>query len=536
MKPYWCKPVVFAGALCGHAYAQTPAKSAPSEFRTDKVDAAVKPSLHKQNETPNSRPFVGSGERSGAYLQSKVKVEDLEMTVKSLIEDHALNPKIRALGPIRNQILFPADTLPGDAAIAFSELDMSLAPRLMTDNGVLLKPFKADRIIGVGGEKLPEILKDVRAIRTEKELLVKSWKEQLANGKVTGGWSGDQESVDKLIALIGNLQRTERIIEGGLAPKNGQSPIEQAKIRDGIADLLERNPALRVAYYRPSIETRTSCGEGWTFGDYTGLPMNWKSVCKPTPEMINTVRGVGRISANWKQQPNRKEIGTGFLVGADIVLTNVHVLTDDEAPIIGALDRVAAIHRIRNGCEAKIEFNGEYCPLAQSVVTEVLEVLYVHPSLDAALVRIRSVPGLLPLRLQKARITDSRARNVVVVGFPMWCPEKDKEQCDEVFNGEAPLGVKRVSPGMLVYAGDQTILENEDVIRHDCTTVRGSSGSPVIDLETGNVIAIHFAEDPEDIYQQRIGNFAVRMSSLASDERLRASGVAINWTDNDKKD
>jgi endonuclease G len=62
--------------------------------------------------------------------------------------------------------------------------------------------------------------------------------------------------------------------------------------------------------------------------------------------------------------------------------------------------------------------------------------------------------------------------------------------------------VKRFSPGFLIEDGGMTIL------RHDCTTLGGNSGSPVISLDSGKAIGLHYAGT------FGVGNSAVRISTI----------------------
>ena len=47
-------------------------------------------------------------------------------------------------------------------------------------------------------------------------------------------------------------------------------------------------------------------------------------------------------------------------------------------------------------------------------------------------------------------------------------------------------GVKRLQPGTIV-------TESSEIITHDCSTLGGNSGSPLIDLSTGEAVGLHFS-------------------------------------------
>ncbi|MCB1212559.1 MAG: trypsin-like peptidase domain-containing protein, partial [Verrucomicrobiales bacterium] len=154
-----------------------------------------------------------------------------------------------------------------------------------------------------------------------------------------------------------------------------------------------------------------------------------------------------------------------------------------------------------------------------------------HPVLDLALVKVRPISQLEPVRLERHPVADISKTNVAVIGYPMACRSEDKKQCDEFFAGQPPFGLKRIAPGRLIPATTGNSPAGANVVRHDCTTLHGSSGSPIVNLDTGNVIALHFAEDPESAYLQRIGNFAVKLNAVASDPKLRSDDWHLNWTE-----
>jgi endonuclease G len=101
---------------------------------------------------------------------------------------------------------------------------------------------------------------------------------------------------------------------------------------------------------------------------------------------------------------------------------------------------------------------------------------------------------------------------VAVIGYPA----KDSrtripEDMDRIFGNI--YNVKRLAPGELTGGADR-----DDITTHDCTTLGGNSGSVVVDLETGEALALHFAGREQD------RNFAVP-AALVRDrlERLRSS-------------
>ena len=74
--------------------------------------------------------------------------------------------------------------------------------------------------------------------------------------------------------------------------------------------------------------------------------------------------------------------------------------------------------------------------------------------------------------------------------------------------------VKRLQPGRAVtYSAKFSALE------HDCSTLGGNSGSPVVDLETHQVIGLHFGG------RYGLGNYAVPLWMLTADPLLAKGEV-----------
>jgi hypothetical protein len=96
-------------------------------------------------------------------------------------------------------------------------------------------------------------------------------------------------------------------------------------------------------------------------------------------------------------------------------------------------------------------------------------------------------------------------------------------------------GEKRLSPGLW-----RNIQSGQSLLQHDCITLEGSSGSPVIHCATGQILGVHFCGIPARAFQakdpQSYGcgavvediNYAIPswevLKILAIQQALRASG------------
>jgi endonuclease G len=90
---------------------------------------------------------------------------------------------------------------------------------------------------------------------------------------------------------------------------------------------------------------------------------------------------------------------------------------------------------------------------------------------------------------------------VAVVGYPARDSlRNDVTQMERYFQGL--YDVKRFAPGFL------KVQPGVSILSHDCTTLGGNSGSPVLRLSDGKVVGLHFAG------RFAVGNSAVRASTL----------------------
>jgi endonuclease G, mitochondrial len=112
----------------------------------------------------------------------------------------------------------------------------------------------------------------------------------------------------------------------------------------------------------------------------------------------------------------------------------------------------------------------------------VEEVIARNPDLDLALLRL--APGARSEHVIPLGTVDVDAgAPIAAVGFPV-PGQVDMEVAGGLLG--AAFGVKRVSPGVVIerWGG---------VLSHDCTTLGGSSGSPVFTLgEAASLVGVHY--------------------------------------------
>jgi hypothetical protein len=185
------------------------------------------------------------------------------------------------------------------------------------------------------------------------------------------------------------------------------------------------------------------------------------SIVGQPPEIRNVARAIVRIRFVGSDDGRRYHC-TGFLVAADIVMTNEHCLsTKDE------------------GLSALIDFDYE-SDKPRRPASRVVEWLHACPSLDYALVKLAAVPpGTKPLTVKTT---------VPKRGDLMWLIQH-------------PLGqFKQISivNCQISRSGVRGRGVNETDIAHLCNTLGGSSGSPLMERGSGLVLGLHhfgFVED-----------------------------------------
>lgn len=243
-------------------------------------------------------------------------------------------------------------------------------------------------------------------------------------------------------------------------------------------------------------------------GDFLPPPPDWARLSTARAGIREVIARCGRVEVaghldfDW--------VGTASLVAPTVVMTNRHVAREFCA-------RAGDDWVFRPGMTARIDFReelGGYAPME----FEIAGVIGVHEDRDLALLRVksassdgRSLPDPLPVATREP--DDLYGRDVYVVGHPAWDgrrgePDALRRIFMDVYN------VKRLQPGRAVrYSAKYSALV------HDCSTLGGNSGSPVVDLETHEVIGLHFGG------RYGVGNYAVPLWMLTADPLLAKGEV-----------
>ena len=270
-------------------------------------------------------------------------------------------------------------------------------------------------------------------------------------------------------------------------------------------------------------------------GTIETLPASLKGLSSHRADIEQVARSVGRIH----QGP--VTLGTGFVIGPNVIMTARHVAQSFATDVDGVL-------KIRIGWTPAIDFLAEEPPpftgpdtahepaakgdtwmtvaagrgkpainlRAETMPTQhvrdyhqqpsgaasecypIRSILYDNEEFDIALLLVPfasampaaeraaiSEPRYEPLTLTLAAdaVTAER-REVCVIGCPDEDPFATDAERNSIFKGV--FDVKRVQPGQI-----NRVLMDGAVLGHTCSTLRGNSGSPVIDLATNQVIGVH---------------------------------------------
>jgi S1-C subfamily serine protease len=294
-------------------------------------------------------------------------------------------------------------------------------------------------------------------------------------------------------------RRVRAIIATQFPESERDANLALQKMRQGeVPSPAERAALVRmVKIMRPSILS--------TGGRLEDLPQYFKYPAG-TLERWNRFRNsvapflfsIGRIDA-----PQDATVGTGFLVAPDLVATNRHVLN--------AL--TAGTEALGEGM-ATIRFGAEFKTTGDLPAVPLVETVGIHPGSDLALLRLGGTQNDRPA-LELAADPMPVGHPVAVIGYP--CEDaRNPVFVDALF--EKHYGVKRAAPGEVVGRSLQ-------LLHHDCSTLGGNSGSPVLSMESGAVVGVH-AEGPLFLYRNEAVEGAVLVDFVHSHRHKRVWPIA----------
>lgn len=225
-------------------------------------------------------------------------------------------------------------------------------------------------------------------------------------------------------------------------------------------------------------------------------------VLEPMPELPQETQALIRRVEKWVPSVGRIEFrnndmawgGTGWVVehkkkGA-LVMTNRHV-----AQIVARrkADGSAVFMRAPSGARygAAIDFGEEVESKVDdsSRTAELTRIEYLadDASADVALLWIEAATFTLPspFQLLSDKVKVEKDDLVALIGYPAYDSRNDADAQAHYFRDL--YEIKRFAPGKILQP------PSNGVLTYDCTSLGGNSGSPLIRLEDGKVVGLHFS-------------------------------------------
>ena len=224
----------------------------------------------------------------------------------------------------------------------------------------------------------------------------------------------------------------------------------------------------------------------------------------------------GRIGGPQEGVPTNDDVsfGTGFLITPNHIMTNRHVYEFYKHYLTGP------------DCGG-IEFIAERDREASDYVAFDGEPPILIAGLDIAIFKLtRSVTNRTPIDRVSIPTEELDARDMITISYP--CPFEIDEAILSVVEDNPIFAVKRLSQGKVFRHstdtdtpyGVQVSVEPRinpskklSAICHNASTLGGSSGAPILDLE-GKLVGVHFAGD-RAFNGQEAANLAMAIEMLA---------------------
>lgn len=204
-----------------------------------------------------------------------------------------------------------------------------------------------------------------------------------------------------------------------------------------------------------------------------GIFDHWKQFQVQIQPYFRSIGRIDRVSLVAPIRDTDNTVGTGFVVSyeRDLLVTNKHVLADLSS----------GSFKLEKG-QATVSFQREYNTIPEEQPVHIIGVEDVSKTLDIALLKLEKTVytdgrKAIPFNLEPA----AEELPVVAVGFP--CDDGRNPLFVKPLFGEN-FGWKRAAPGLIVGS-------NADHYYHDCSTLGGNSGSPLLSMKDASLVGLH---------------------------------------------
>lgn len=294
--------------------------------------------------------------------------------------------------------------------------------------------------------------------------------------------------LEKLRARNVEMQRRDSRLSKELdETRNDVGPVDEEAVAPALTGMAVSDDVDARDVLQESIVMRTGRPVLAIIRDRAQLTIDdpdsevWKARLKQAQQGLETAaRAVGRIEV---QGHSLAWLGTGWLVAPNVIVTNRHVASEF-ARLSGA-DFVFRQGLSGKPMTASIDLLEEIGRTDEWTFA-IEKVLHIEDAdgPDLAFCRVAHTNGKrapAPISFSQAVQDDEL---VAVIGYPARDSRIPEQPLMDQIYGDV-YDKKRLAPG-------QVTGTKADVVRHDCTTLGGNSGSVMLSLSSGDAVALHY--------------------------------------------
>jgi S1-C subfamily serine protease len=267
---------------------------------------------------------------------------------------------------------------------------------------------------------------------------------------------------------LSQIMKPVRALVGPRMPA-GEETAEKA--REKLANGVEPTPSERAALEVMIRLLRPALLYGANMFDALPLHNEYGAELRTLWDSFRAGLGSLAFSVGRIDTADGVKIGTGFLVAEDRLVTNDHVL-----------DALSYGTFVLERGQGFVRFQQRWDPADTEDPVPIVRVIATDPDLDIAILEIEPQANAPHAPFLLSDVDSADGDFVAVLGYPLKDGGRNPAFMEALF--ESRYGVKRGAPGEIVKT-------DTSLAFHDCSTLGGNSGSPVLSLKTGKVVGLH---------------------------------------------